>query len=196
MMMDFVATGKWTLFKYQANSFTYFQWTHSSSLYFGKGKKKHTGLSLSLLRIPSSVLPIAEQVQSVNFSANSFNIETFKNDSDQNPRAHLHVAMHFKAPAQGAQRAAFCDGSAYSCNQAGLCPRSGAQPVSSHKAQGFYITALLSRVWTIFPRSASFGWPTVQFVCCDCIRSCGGGGNKGESSLAVVSFSVAYVRRL
>lgn len=66
----------------------------------------------------------------------------------------------------------------YSCNQAGLCPRSGAQSVSSHKAQGFYIAALLSRVWTIFPGSASFGWPTVQFVRCDCIRPEGGKGTK------------------
>lgn len=66
------------------------------------------------------------------------------------------------------------------------------QSVSPHKAQGFHITAPFSRVSTVFPGSASFGWPAVQFVCCDCVRL-GEGGNKGGGQAWLLCLSVSHM---
>lgn len=57
---------------------------------------------------------------------------------------------------------------------------------------GFYITAPFSCVWTIFPGSASFGWPTVQFAP---VIAFAREGTKAVR-VAVVSFCIPYVRSL
>lgn len=117
-------------------------------------KHFHSGLFLTLVCIPSSRLPLAGRVQGVNFSANSFTMETLKNDSNsdsEHPLARCNAFQCYGATGTKEQRSVTAP--SYSCDQAGLCspparpgPAQVHSSVSSHKALGFYITALLSRV--------------------------------------------------
>lgn len=156
---------------------------------FWRGRKKHfhSGLFLTLVPIPSRRLPVAEQVQRVDFSANPFTIETLKKWLQLRFRAPtctlqcISVLWHNRHKEQHSVTAP-----SYSCNQAGLCIRPGAQSVSSHKARGFYITALLSRIH--FPW-VGIVWLAYSAICLLRLHSPGGeGGNKGGQAWLLCLF--------